>query len=63
MEVIMEQYLRETQMLDYSNKSIQELIEKRGWRNLDEYQRLKAIYNYVRDEILFGYNIDDRIRI
>ena len=57
----MEQYLRETQMLDYSNKSIQELIEKRGWQNLDEYQRLKAIYNYVRDEILFGYNIDDSI--
>jgi transglutaminase-like putative cysteine protease len=57
----MEQYLRETQMLDYSNKSIQELIKKQGWRNLDEYQRLKAIYNYVRDEILFGYNIDDNI--
>ncbi|MGP1441811.1 MAG: transglutaminase-like domain-containing protein [Anaerovoracaceae bacterium] len=57
----MEQYLRETHMLDYSSKSIQELIEKRGWRNLNEYECLKSIYNYVRDEILFGYNIDDSI--
>ena len=57
----MELYLRETQMLDYSNPRIQELIETRGWKNLDEYQRLKAIYNYVRDEILFGYNVDDNI--
>ena len=32
----MEQYLRETRMLDYSNKRIQELIEKQGWRKLDE---------------------------
>lgn len=57
----MEQYLRETQMLDYSDESIQKLIEKRGWRKLDEYECLKAIYNYVRDEILFGYNTDDNI--
>ncbi|MBE5891464.1 MAG: transglutaminase family protein [Lachnospiraceae bacterium] len=57
----MELYLRETQLLDYSNPRIQELIETRGWKNLDEYQRLKAIYNYVRDEILFGYNVDDNI--
>ena len=57
----MEQYLQETRMLDYSNKSIQILIEKRGWKNLNEYERLKSIYNYVRDEILFGYNADDSI--
>ena len=57
----MEQYLQETRMLDYSNKSIQILIEKRGWKNLNEYERLKSIYNYVRDGILFGYNADDSI--
>ena len=57
----MEQYLRETQMLDYSNNSIQDLIKKRGWKRLDEYHRLKEIYNFVRDEILFGYNVDDNI--
>ena len=26
---------------------------------MNEYERLKSIYNYVRDEILFGYNADD----
>lgn len=31
----MEQYLQETRMLDYSNKSIQDLIEKRDWKNQD----------------------------
>lgn len=57
----MEQYLQETRMLDYSNKSIQDLIEKRDWKNQDEFECLKSIYNYVRDEILFGYNVDDSI--
>jgi transglutaminase-like putative cysteine protease len=57
----MEQYLRETRMLDYSNPRIQALIEKRGWNHLDEFERLKLIYDFVRDEILFGYNVDDRI--
>lgn len=54
-------YLKETKMLDYSNNTIQELINARGWKSLDEYNRIKAIYNYIRDEIAFGYNIDDNI--
>lgn len=58
---IMDRYLDETEMLDYSNAAIQKLIQARAWRDLDDFDRIKAIYNYVRDEILFGYNIDDRI--
>lgn len=54
-------YLRETPLLDYSSKSIQSLIERRHWRELDEFNRIKYIYDFVRDEILFGYNISDRI--
>ncbi len=57
----MERYLQETKMLDYSSPSIQKLIESRGWKRLNEFERLKAIYNFVRDEILFGYNVDDSI--
>ncbi|MCM1499909.1 MAG: transglutaminase-like domain-containing protein [Clostridium sp.] len=57
----MEQYLRETRMLDYSNVNIQQLIEHRNWKSLSEFECLKAIYNFVRDEILFGYNVDDSI--
>ncbi|MCR4925252.1 MAG: hypothetical protein K5917_03075 [Clostridiales bacterium] len=57
----MERYLRETKMLDYSNENIQRLIESRGWKELDSYEKLKSIYAFVRDEILFGYNVDDSI--
>lgn len=57
----MEKYLKETPMLDYSAKNIQRLITERKWNTLDEFECLKSIYNFVRDEILFGYNVDDSI--
>ena len=56
-----DKYLRETGMLDYSHPAIQTLIREKGWREMPEFDRLKGIYNYVRDEILFGYNVDDDI--
>ncbi len=54
-------YLDETKLLDYSHQKIQELIKIRKWENLEADQQIKAIYNYVRDEIMFGYNVDDNI--
>lgn len=57
----MENYLKATNMLDFSTDSIQKLIQDRQWKSLDEYNRIKQIYNYVRDEIQFGYNVDDSI--
>lgn len=54
-------YLKSTRMLDYENKSIQNLIEEKGWKKLPQLEQVKSIYNFVRDEILFGYNIDDNI--
>lgn len=57
----MEKYLRETKMLDYSSESIQQLIRERSWNDIGEFERLKSIYTFVRDEILFGYNIDDTV--
>lgn len=57
----MNKYLKETPMLDYSSAPIQKLIKKRNWKALDEKERIKAIYDFVRDEILFGYNTDDSI--
>lgn len=56
-----EQYLRETPMLDFSDRKIQTLIRERGWKSADEYRRIQQIYNFVRDEIRFGYNVDDGI--
>ena len=57
----MDRYLKETRMLNYSDERIQRLIKDRKWKNADEFKCLKAIYNFVRDEILFGYNVEDSI--
>lgn len=57
----MDNYLKETKILDYSHSSIQALVEKKGWKQLDMIPQIKAIYNFVRDEILFGYNTSDDI--
>ena len=57
----MDKYLKETKMLDYSNENIQQLIRERRWKHINEFERLKSIYDFVRDEILFGYNIDDNV--
>ena len=56
------EYLNETKMLDYSHKSIQKLIRERKWSGLPEKERVKEIYDFVKDEILFGYNTDDKIK-
>jgi hypothetical protein len=60
-EMNMDHYLKETPMLDFSDGSIRRLIENRKWCDFDEFERVRSIYNFVRDEILFGYNTDDSI--
>ena len=55
------EYLKETHMLDYSRPIIQKLIQDKQWKEMNEFNRIQSIYNYVRDEILFGYNSDDFI--
>ena len=57
----MDRYLKETKMLNFSDTKIQTLILQHGWRSLSKFECIKSIYNFVRDEILFGYNIDDNI--
>lgn len=53
--------LQETKMLDYSSPQIFGLIRERRWNELNDFNKIKQIYNYVRDEIKFGYNIDDSV--
>ncbi len=55
------EYLQTTVILDFKHGSIQELVSQKGWRQLSHYDAIGAIYNYVRDDILFGYNADDRL--
>ena len=56
-----EPYLEQTRMLDYADTSIQDLIRNKGWKELPEFERIGAIYNFVKDDILFGYNEDDSL--
>lgn len=53
--------LRQTELLNFSAPVITELIARRGWDKRPVYEKIEGVYNYVRDEIAFGYNIDDAI--
>ena len=57
----MERYLQETPLLNYSDVSIQNLINQKGWASHSEFEKIREIYEYIRDDILFGYNVDDEI--
>jgi len=61
MTTISNDFLLETPMIDFNQPQIQALIKQRAWRDLSQYDAIGAIYNYVRDEIHFGYNADDRL--
>lgn len=54
-----EKLLRETNLLDFEHPSIQGLIRARGWAKLPEWERIGAIYDFVRNEVAFGYNLAD----
>jgi transglutaminase-like putative cysteine protease len=61
MSELSKDYLQETSMLDFMHPHIQNLVETKEWKKLSQYDAIGAIYNYVRDEIRFGYNKDDRL--
>ena len=54
-------HLAKTRLLDFDAPSIAKLIEERGWAELHRYNRIGAIYDFVRNEIAFGYNRADDI--
>jgi len=57
----MEKYLKETKILNFSHPGIDGLVKSKNWRGLPEYEKIGSIYNFVRDEIAFGYNESDEI--
>jgi uncharacterized protein YndB with AHSA1/START domain len=57
----MDRYLRPTALLDHRHPSLQELVDARGWADLDATEAIGAIYTFVRDEIAFGYNAADDV--
>ncbi|THH35374.1 transglutaminase family protein [Aliishimia ponticola] len=54
-------YLSATPLLDYRAAPIQALVAQRGWAELTEKARIGAAYEFVRNEVLFGYNSDDAL--
>ena len=48
----MDEYLKETHMLNYSHPAIQKLIHDKHWNEINKFERIQSIYNYVRDDIL-----------
>lgn len=58
----MENYLKETELLNFNHPSITNLIGEKNWNYLNDVDKVKSIYNYVRDEIKFGYNASDSIK-
>tara|TARA_Y100001934_G_C12101561_1_gene654204 strand:- start:76 stop:777 length:702 start_codon:yes stop_codon:yes gene_type:complete len=57
----MEDYLAPSPLLDFKHPSIQDLLQSREWMKMEAYDRIGAIYDFVRNEIAFGYNREDAI--
>lgn len=58
----MKVHLSETQLLNYRHKVIEELIDSRQWRKIESSgQLISEVYNFVRNEIKFGYNRGDAL--
>jgi len=53
--------LAATPILNYDHPSIARLVEDRGWKALASHDRVGAVYDFVRNEIAFGYNCADDI--
>jgi transglutaminase-like putative cysteine protease len=53
--------LAATPLLDVHHPDIEALVTRRGWRTLSPYDRIGAVYDFVRNEIAFGYNEGDEL--
>lgn len=56
-----EKYLIPTSIVNFNHLEIQLLIKNRGWNNLNDFEKIESAYNFVKNEILFGYNKSDDI--
>lgn len=46
-------------ILDFESPSIAKLISDRAWESLDTFEQIGAAYQFVKDEIQFGYSRSD----
>lgn len=48
-----------SRLLDFGHPDIARLVAERGWSRLPPFERIGAVYTFVRDDIRFGYNASD----
>ncbi|MDZ7590845.1 MAG: transglutaminase family protein [Rubrivivax sp.] len=53
--------LAATPLLDLHHTDIEALVGRSGWRALRPYDRIGAVYDFVRNDIAFGYNEGDEL--
>jgi hypothetical protein len=53
--------LAPTELLDFEVGPVARLIQDRGWRAMAKFDRIGAVYDFVRNDIAFGYNRADNI--
>jgi hypothetical protein len=58
---MMNEYLKPTALLDFESDNIQNLVKSKQWNKLSEKDKIGEIYNFVRDQILFGFNEKDTL--
>jgi hypothetical protein len=56
-----QRYLQATPLLDYHHPALMRLVQKWHWNELDTYDQIEAIYDFVQNEIEFGDNESDSI--
>ncbi|WJG09642.1 transglutaminase-like domain-containing protein [Aliiglaciecola sp. LCG003] len=54
-------YIQTTPILDFHHPLFTKLVSSRNWRGLNQFEQIGAAYQYVKDEIQFGYNENDDI--
>ncbi len=57
----MERYLKNTAMLNYNSQEIADLIKTQKWDDLDEFAKIGAVYDFVQNKIVLGYNKYDNL--
>ncbi|MGD9899488.1 MAG: transglutaminase family protein [Calditrichaceae bacterium] len=57
----MEDYLKETKLLDFNHHDIDVLVQDHGWKGFSDYEKIGSIYHFVQNDIAFGYNESDDI--
>ena len=48
-----------TSILNFNHDDIVNLLASRDWAHLTDYDKIGAVYSFVKDEIRFGYNRSD----